>query len=102
MASVLREDSQSSRPDEASAPAAGRQTGIEKNMVIDTSCRVRTNPFATLADPNRGVYRRRAAGAIHDLWRCGRLSRQAVPITAVFERHSDVQFANFGRSVDVC
>ena len=47
---------------------------FERNMVIDTSSGVRANPFVTLADPKRGVYRRRATGAIHDLWRYGRLS----------------------------
>jgi len=86
MASVLREEEQSSRPDEASALAAGCQMGLETNMVIDTSNRARATLFATLADLKRGVYRPHAAGAIHDLWRCGRRSRQAAPITAVFGR----------------
>jgi hypothetical protein len=69
MASVLREDNQSSRPDEATARAAGCQMELEKNMVIDTSSKVRTNLFETLVDPNDGVYRRRATRAIHDLQR---------------------------------
>jgi len=68
MASVLREDNQSSRPDEANAPAAGCQMELETNMVIDTFCRIRAMQLPTFANPKRGSYRRRAARAIHDLW----------------------------------
>ncbi len=55
-------------------------------MVIDISCGFRTNWLVKLADPKRGFYRRRAAGAIHDLWQCGNRPGHAAPTGTVFSR----------------